>query len=82
MLLTVLQELRREFTQWSTLSYAISVLGVLGSQPATYGVPISVGGPSTAIWAWSIGSVMAYLIASSGMSRTLYSNTCAHICSG
>ncbi|SMQ51534.1 unnamed protein product [Zymoseptoria tritici ST99CH_3D7] len=59
------QELRREFTKWSTVSYAISVLGVLGSQPATYGVPISVGGPATAVWAWLIGSFMAYAIASS-----------------
>ncbi|KAK4497737.1 hypothetical protein PRZ48_010390 [Zasmidium cellare] len=59
------QELRREFDRWSTKSYAISILGVLGSQPATYGVPISVGGPATAVWAWLIGSVMAYVIASS-----------------
>ncbi|KAK5107681.1 hypothetical protein LTR62_000916 [Meristemomyces frigidus] len=58
------QELRREFTKWSTVSYAISILGVLGSQPATYGVPISVGGPATAVWAWFIGSVMAMVIAS------------------
>lgn len=61
-----MQELRREFTKWSTVSYAISILGVLGSQPATYGVPISVGGPATAVWAWFIGSCMAYVIASSG----------------
>lgn len=60
------QELRREFTKWSTVSYAISILGVLGSQPATYGVPITVGGPATAVWAWFIGSVMAYIIATSG----------------
>jgi len=59
-----LQELRREFTKWSTVSYAISILGVLGSQPATYGVPISVGGPATAVWAWFVGSIMAMVIAS------------------
>ncbi|KAI5363707.1 putative amino acid/polyamine transporter I, amino acid permease [Septoria linicola] len=57
-------ELKREFGKWSTLSYAISILGVLGSQPATYGVPITVGGPATAVWAWAIGSCMAYIIAS------------------
>ena len=60
------QELRREFTKWSTVSYAISILGVLGSQPATYGVPLSLGGPATAVWAWFIGSIMAMCIASSG----------------
>ncbi|KAK3074081.1 polyamine transporter tpo5 [Teratosphaeriaceae sp. CCFEE 6253] len=58
------QELRREFTKWSTVSYAISILGVLGSQPATYGVPISLGGPATAVWAWFVGSIMAMVIAS------------------
>ena len=61
------QELRREFTKWSTVSYAISILGVLGSQPATYGVPLSLGGPATAVWAWFIGSFMAFVIASSGV---------------
>lgn len=60
------QELRREFTRWSTVSYAISILGVLGSQPATYGIPISLGGPATAVWAWFIGSIMSFVIASSG----------------
>jgi amino acid transporter len=59
------QELRREFNKWSTVSYAISVLGVLGSQPATYGVPLSVGGPATAVWAWLVGSCMSAVIASS-----------------
>ncbi|KIW03110.1 hypothetical protein, variant 2 [Verruconis gallopava] len=59
------QELKREFTKWSTVSYAISILGVLGSVPATFGSPISSGGPATAVWAWFIGSVMAMCIASS-----------------
>ncbi|KAL9110705.1 MAG: hypothetical protein Q9227_004697 [Pyrenula ochraceoflavens] len=51
------QEFRREFTRWSTVSYAISILGVLGSMPATFGIPIASGGPATAVWAWFIGSV-------------------------
>ncbi|KAF2147322.1 uncharacterized protein K452DRAFT_240708 [Aplosporella prunicola CBS 121167] len=59
------QELKREFTKWSTVSYAISILGVLGSVPATFGSPISAGGPATAVWAWFIGSCMAMCIASS-----------------
>ncbi|KAF2088567.1 amino acid transporter [Saccharata proteae CBS 121410] len=59
------QELRREFNKWSTVSYAISILGVLGSVPATFGSPIMAGGPATAVWAWLIGSVMAMCIASS-----------------
>ncbi|KAL7274935.1 polyamine transporter tpo5 [Rhizina undulata] len=59
------QELRREFTKWSTVSYAISILGVLGSVPATFSVPITSGGPATAVWCWFFGSVMAMCIASS-----------------
>ncbi|KAF2102103.1 amino acid permease, variant [Rhizodiscina lignyota] len=59
------QELRREFTKWSTVSYAISILGVLGSVPATIGSPLGSGGPATAVWAWFIGSCMAMCIASS-----------------
>ncbi|OAL51902.1 amino acid permease 2 [Pyrenochaeta sp. DS3sAY3a] len=57
--------LQRHFSRWSTVSYAISILGVLGSVPATFGAPMSSGGPATAVWAWFIGSIMAYCIASS-----------------
>jgi amino acid transporter len=60
--------LQRHFSRWSTVSYAISILGVLGSVPATFGSPMASGGPATAVWAWFIGSVMAYCIASSGTS--------------
>ncbi|KAF9251200.1 hypothetical protein DTO013E5_1789 [Penicillium roqueforti] len=59
------QELRREFSKWSTVSYAISILGVLGSVPATFGAPLSAGGPATAVWCWLIGSCMAMCIGSS-----------------
>ncbi|KAF2670801.1 amino acid permease, variant [Microthyrium microscopicum] len=59
------QELKREFTKWSTVSYAISILGVLGSVPATMTAPLTEGGPATAVWTWAIGSLMAMCIASS-----------------
>ncbi|KAJ5751650.1 hypothetical protein N7520_008567 [Penicillium odoratum] len=59
------QELRREFSRWSTVSYAISILGVLGSVPATFGSPLSAGGPATSVWCWLIGSCMAMCIGSS-----------------
>ena len=68
--LNIDQELKREFTKWSTVSYAISILGVLGSVPATFGTPLSSGGPATVVWAWFIGSFMAMCIASSGMRIT------------
>ncbi|KAL2014095.1 hypothetical protein VTN00DRAFT_1620 [Thermoascus crustaceus] len=59
------QELRREFSKWSTVSYAISILGVLGSVPATFGAPLEAGGPATAVWCWFFGSCMALCIGSS-----------------
>ncbi|CAL3969644.1 unnamed protein product [Diplocarpon coronariae] len=62
------QDLTRHFTKWSTLSYAISVLGVLGSVPATFGSPLSLGGPASSVWAWFVGSLMASCISSSGRS--------------
>jgi hypothetical protein len=65
--LTTLQDLSRHFSKWSTLSYAISVLGVLGSVPATFGIPLSLGGPAATIWAWFIGSLMASCISASGI---------------
>jgi hypothetical protein len=58
--------LKRSFTRWSTVSYAVSVLGVLGSVPATFGNPLALGGPAAAVWAWPTGSLMAQFIASSG----------------
>ena len=57
--------MRREFSKWSTVSYAISILGVLGSVPATFAPPLASGGPATAVWCWFIGSCMAMCIASS-----------------
>ncbi|EAW09541.1 amino acid permease [Aspergillus clavatus NRRL 1] len=59
------QELRREFSKWSTISYAISILGILGSVPATIGAPLAAGGPATAVWCWFFGSCMAMCIGSS-----------------
>lgn len=33
--------------------------------PATFGSPLSAGGPATAVWCWLIGSCMAMCIGSS-----------------
>jgi hypothetical protein len=64
--------MNRHFNQWSILSYAVSVLGVLGSQPATFGVPLSLGGPAGAVWAWLIGSIMASFTSASGICACSY----------
>lgn len=66
------QKLSRHFTKYSTLSYAVSVLGVLGSVPATFGSPLSLGGPAAAVWAWTIGAIFSQIISMSGtMSNVL-----------
>ncbi|KFZ02273.1 hypothetical protein V500_00269 [Pseudogymnoascus sp. VKM F-4518 (FW-2643)] len=57
------QEFRREFTRWSTLSYAISVMGVLGSVPATIATPLASGGLATPVWCWFAGTFFAMSIA-------------------
>ncbi|TAQ89403.1 hypothetical protein B7494_g2271 [Chlorociboria aeruginascens] len=67
------QEFRREFTRLSTLSFAISIMGVLGSVPATYAVPLASGGPSTAIWAWFTGSFFSMCIALSSKLTSMQS---------
>ena len=61
-----MQTLSRHFTKYSTLSYAVSVLGVLGSVPATFGSPLGIGGPAATVWAWAFGSLMAQIISMSG----------------
>lgn len=59
------QDMSRHFTKWSTLSYAVSLLGVLGSVPATFGIPLSLGGPASSVWAWFLGSLTASCISAS-----------------
>ncbi|EXJ84061.1 hypothetical protein A1O3_04728 [Capronia epimyces CBS 606.96] len=57
------QEFRREFTRFSTLSYAIQIMGVLGSVGATWSTPLAAGGPAAAVWCWFSGSFFALCIA-------------------
>ncbi|KAK9802319.1 putative Amino acid permease, variant [Seiridium cardinale] len=44
-------------------SYAISIMGVLGSVPASWASPLAAGGPATAIWAWFSGAFFSLCIA-------------------
>ncbi|OKL56163.1 hypothetical protein UA08_08457 [Talaromyces atroroseus] len=57
------QEFHREFTRLSTLSYAVSIMGVLGSVPGTWSSPLAAGGPATAVWCWFSGSIFSLCIA-------------------
>ncbi|EPQ52255.1 APC amino acid permease [Gloeophyllum trabeum ATCC 11539] len=63
--LGVRRELKREFTKFSTLSFALGILGCSASIASTFNTPLLLGGPGTAIWAWFLGSFGCMAIAAS-----------------
>jgi amino acid transporter len=56
---------RREFTNLSTISFAFSIMGVCSSIATTFNSPLTLGGPSSVVWAWILGSVMCFTLGSS-----------------
>ncbi|KAF8314483.1 APC amino acid permease [Clavulina sp. PMI_390] len=50
------RELSREFTSWSTISFALSILGCVASIASTFNTPLLYGGPAAAVWSWFMGS--------------------------
>lgn len=50
------RELNREFTSWSTISFALSILGCVASIASTFNTPLLYGGPAAAVWSWFMGS--------------------------
>ena len=50
------RELNREFTSWSTISFALSILGCVASIASTFNTPLLYGGPGAAVWSWFLGS--------------------------
>ncbi|KAH8116138.1 amino acid/polyamine transporter I [Phellopilus nigrolimitatus] len=63
--LGIRRELRKEFTNFSTLSFALGVLGCAASIASTINTPLLLGGPATAVWAWFLGSFGCLAIATS-----------------
>ncbi|THH08402.1 hypothetical protein EW145_g2730 [Phellinidium pouzarii] len=63
--LGVRRELRKEFTNFSTISFAMGVLGCAASIASTMNTPLLYGGPATAVWAWFMGSFGCLAIAAS-----------------
>ena len=53
--LGVRRELKREFTSWSTLSFAFSILGCVATIASTFNTPVLLGGPASAVWSWFLG---------------------------
>lgn len=50
------RELNREFSSWSTLSFALSIIGCVSSIASIFNTPLLYGGPGAAIWSWFLGS--------------------------
>ncbi|KAI5120886.1 hypothetical protein M0805_002986 [Coniferiporia weirii] len=63
--LGIRRELRKEFTNFSTISFAMGILGCAASIASTINTPLLYGGPATAVWAWFMGSFGCLAIAAS-----------------
>ncbi|KZT40899.1 amino acid transporter [Sistotremastrum suecicum HHB10207 ss-3] len=59
------RELQKEFTNFSTTSFAFGIMGCAATIASTFNNPILLGGPTTAVWAWLLGSVGCLCIAAS-----------------
>ncbi|PAV19134.1 APC amino acid permease [Pyrrhoderma noxium] len=61
--LGIRRELRKEFSNFSTISFAICIMGVAATLTATFNTPIILGGRAVAIWSWLMGSFGCIAIA-------------------
>ncbi|KIJ23281.1 hypothetical protein M422DRAFT_74895 [Sphaerobolus stellatus SS14] len=59
------RELRREFSKFSTISFALGIMGTAATIASTANTPLLLGGPAVLIWAWLLGAVGCVAIASS-----------------
>ncbi|KDE07288.1 hypothetical protein MVLG_02508 [Microbotryum lychnidis-dioicae p1A1 Lamole] len=59
------QEFKREFTNLSTISFAFSIMGVASSVATTFNTPFLLGGPSSVVWCWFLGSFMCFCLGTS-----------------
>ncbi|KAK2465136.1 hypothetical protein APHAL10511_002828 [Amanita phalloides] len=53
---------RREFSNLSTISFAFSIMGVCSSIATTFNTPLTLGGPSSVVWCWILGTVMCFTL--------------------
>ncbi|KAL2444001.1 putative amino-acid permease C15C4.04c [Exophiala dermatitidis] len=57
------QVYKREFSMWSTFSFALSISGLFASVTTTYSYPLYAGGAASAVWCWLISGFGAMCIA-------------------
>ncbi|WAR52469.1 hypothetical protein PtB15_1B911 [Puccinia triticina] len=53
-------EFAREFGNFSTISFAFSIMGLCSSVTSTFNTPMLSGGPASVVWCWLLGSVMCF----------------------
>ncbi|KAF8512146.1 amino acid/polyamine transporter I [Hysterangium stoloniferum] len=63
--LGIQRELKREFSTFSTISFAMGVSGCAATIASTVNTPLLLGGPATTIWAWLLGAVGCLALAAS-----------------
>lgn len=56
---------KREFTNLATISFAFSIMGLCSSVATTLNTPLLLGGPSSVVWCWILGSTMCFTLGSS-----------------
>ena len=55
-------QMKREFSWFSVISYAISITAILAGVMATFYTPLMGGGPSAIVWNWFYGSIGCFTI--------------------
>ncbi|KAG0142125.1 hypothetical protein CROQUDRAFT_50725 [Cronartium quercuum f. sp. fusiforme G11] len=58
-------EFAREFGNWSTISFAFSIMGLCSSVTTTFNTPMLSGGPASVVWCWLMGSIMCFALGTS-----------------
>ncbi|KAL5498787.1 TPO5_1 [Sanghuangporus vaninii] len=61
--LGIRRELRKEFSNFSTISFAIGIMGITATIASTLNTPLVLGGRAVAIWSWFLGSFGCVAIA-------------------
>ncbi|KAL2183927.1 amino-acid permease [Thermothelomyces heterothallicus CBS 203.75] len=54
---------RREFSAWSSFSFAMSICGIYGSLMSTWVYGLQAGGAAAIMWSWIIGGAGSLLLA-------------------
>lgn len=57
------QVFRREFSMWSTFSFALSISGMYATIMTTFSYPLYAGGAPSAVWSWLIAGFGAMCLA-------------------